>query len=34
MFRNPENYDLLERKKSRSVNDYFDELELYYGRQE
>ena len=32
MFRNPENYDLLERKKSRSVNDYFDEL--YYGRQE
>ena len=32
MFRNPENYDLFERKKSRSVNDYFDEL--YYGRQE
>lgn len=32
MFRNPENYDLFERKKNRSVNDYFDEL--YYGRQE
>ena len=32
MFRNPENYDLFERKKRRSVNDYFDEL--YYGRQE
>lgn len=32
MFRNPENYDLFERKRSRSVNDYFDEL--YYGRQE
>lgn len=26
MFRNPENYDLYERKMSRSVNDYFDEL--------
>lgn len=32
MFRNPENYDLFERKKRRSVNDYLDEL--YYGRQE
>ena len=32
MFRNPENYDMFERKKRRSVNDYFDEL--YYGRQE
>ena len=32
MFRNPEKYDLFERKKSRSVNDYFDEL--YYGRKE
>ena len=28
MFRNPENYDLFERKKSRSVNDYFDKLYL------
>ena len=26
MFRNPEKYDLYERKKSRNVNDYFDEL--------
>lgn len=26
MFRNPEKYDLFERKKSRSVNEYFDEL--------
>ena len=32
MFRNPENYDLFERKKNRSVNEYFDEL--YFGRQE
>lgn len=32
MFRNPENYDLFERKERRIVNDYFDEL--YYGRQE
>ena len=26
MFRNPEKYDWYERKKSRNVNDYFDEL--------
>lgn len=26
MFRNPEKYDLFERKKSRSVNEYFDRL--------
>lgn len=26
MFRNLEKYDLFERKKSRSVNDYFDRL--------
>ena len=26
MFRNPEKYDLYERRKSRNVNDYFDEL--------
>ena len=26
MFRNPEKYDLFERKKTRSVNDYFDSL--------
>lgn len=26
MFRNPEKYDLFERKKNRSVNEYFDEL--------
>ena len=26
MFRNPEKFDLYERKKSRSVNSYFDEL--------
>ena len=26
MFRNPEKYDLFERKKSRSVNEYFDKL--------
>lgn len=32
MFWNPENYDLFERKKSRSVNSYFDEL--YFGTQE
>ena len=32
MFRNPEKFDLYERKKNRSVNDYFDEL--YFGKQE
>ena len=26
MFRNPEKYDLFERKKSRSVNEYIDKL--------
>lgn len=26
MLKNPEKYDLFERKKSRSVNDYFDKL--------
>ena len=31
MFRNPEKFDLYERKKSRSVNSYFDEL--YFGEQ-
>lgn len=32
MFRNPEKFDLYERKKNRSVNSYFDEL--YFGTQE
>lgn len=32
MFRNPEKFDLYERKKSRSVNSYFDEL--YFGTRE
>ena len=32
MFRNPEKFDLYQRKKSRSINSYFDEL--YYGEQE
>ena len=26
MFRNPEKYDLYERRKSRNVGEYFDEL--------
>lgn len=30
MFRTPEKYDLFERKKSRNVNDYYDEL--YFGK--
>ena len=29
MFRTPEKYDLFERKKSRNINDYYDEL--YFG---
>ncbi len=32
MFRSPEKFDLYERKKSRSVNSYFDEP--YFGKQE
>ena len=31
MFRHPENYDVFERRRTKSVNDYFDELYFNSG---